>query len=254
MRPTNLREDVTDPIGEATLRIMSQAPRYHRWIAELIQPYLGQRVLEVGAGIANMTRWLVGGRHVVATDPDPAYLRVLHRRLQDVPDVEVRPLRLPDVDESWRAERLDTAVLLNILEHVDEDVESLTNLAAVLSPGARVVIFVPALPALYGTLDRALSHFRRYSESELRRKLETAGLDVQEMRYCNMLGTIGWWFHSRVTKRDVLPLLQVRLFDLLVPIIARLERMIEPPWGQSLLAVARTPDGGGWMDPGSEAR
>ena len=240
MSHLNLRDDVADPIGEATLRIMSRAPRYHRWIAQLIEPYLGDRVLEVGAGVANMTRWLVGDRHVVATDPDPAYLRVLRSRLEGQPNVEVRPLRLPDVDESWKAERLDTAVLLNILEHVDEDVESLVALAAVLTPGARVVIFVPAMPALYGTLDRALSHFRRYSVPELRQKLETAGLEVQLMRYCNMPGIFGWWFHSRITKREILPALQVRLYDFLVPVVSRLERAITPPWGQSLLAVART--------------
>ena len=230
---------VGDPVGEETLQIMSHAPRYNRWVAHLIQPHLGNRVLEVGAGIANMTPFLLPREYVVATDPDPAYLAVLEEKMRKEGSVAVRSLKLPNLSESWKDEQLDTAVLLNILEHVEEDQESLTNLGRILTPGGRIVIFVPAVPALHGSLDLALSHFRRYSASQLTGMLEKAGLKVQAMRYCNFVGMFGWWFYSRIAKRQVLPSRQVRIFDLMVPILSRIERLIPPPIGQSLLAVGR---------------
>ena len=235
------RNDVvaSDPVGEETLQIMSHAPRYNRWVAQLIQPHLGNRVLEVGAGIANMTPFLLPREYVVATDPDAAYLAVLEERMRNEESVAVRSLKLPNLSESWKDERLDTAVLLNILEHVEEDQESLNNLARILTPGGRVVIFVPAVPALHGSLDIALSHFRRYSASQLTGMLEKAGLTVEEMKYCNFVGMFGWWFYSRVVKRQVLPSRQVKMFDLMVPVLSRLEKLVAPPFGQSLLAVGR---------------
>jgi SAM-dependent methyltransferase len=233
---------VADPIGETTLKIMSGAGNYNRWIGKLIQPYLGTRILEVGAGIANMTHWLLPGKYVVATDPDPAYLAVLREAMRDHPNVVIRSLRLPTVAAEWAAEKLDTAVLLNILEHVNEDVESLENVGKILAPPARVVIFVPAIPRLYGSLDRALGHYRRYSGEELRDKIQQAGLVLEHLRYCNFVGMFGWWFYSRVAQRQILPAFQVRIFDQLVPILARMESRLQPVRGQSLLAVARRAD------------
>lgn len=228
-----------DPIGARTLQIMRRAERYNRWVARLIEPYLGRRVLEIGAGIANMTPWLLGCEHVVATDPEPEYLEVLRRRLAAQRNVEVRPLRLPDVPQEWHEDRLDTVVLLNVLEHVEEDVQSLANLARILQPGARVVVFVPAVPALYGSLDRALGHVRRYTAKGLRTVFSEAHLEVERLRYYNVLGMLGWWFYGRVLGREILPAFEVGLFDRLVPVVARIEGFVRPPRGQSLLAVGR---------------
>ena len=227
-----------DPVGEETLQIMSQAPRYNRWVARLIGPYLGNRILEVGAGIANMTQWLVPKEYVVATDPDPAYLSVLREQMREHPNVTIRSLKLPSVSPAWREENLDTAILLNVLEHVEEDVASLANLSAVLAPPGRIVIFVPAVPAIYGSLDRGLSHYRRYSARQLCETIEQAGLVLKDIRYCNFIGMFGWWFYSRVARRKVLPRLQVRLFDFIVPYLSWIEDRVTPPIGQSLLAVA----------------
>lgn len=233
------RLDAEDPIGEATLEIMADANRYNLWMANIIAPHLGNRVLELGAGIGNMTRCFLGRERVVVSDPDPAYLRVLEERMRVHPSVSVVRVALPDVPASLVDERLDTAVLLNVLEHVKEDVASLEALRRMMVPGGRVVIYVPAMPLLYGTLDRALSHFRRYSAKGLRSVLHEAGLQVEHMRYYNALGAVGWWFNGRIAKKEILSRRQVMLFDRLVPAIAAVEDRIAPPLGQSLLAVAK---------------
>lgn len=234
-------EGAADPVGARTLQIMAAAPRYNRWIARLIRPHLGRRILEVGAGVANMTPWLLEAERVFATDPEPEYLVVLQRRLAAYPNVSVRALRLPEVTESWRAERLDTVVLLNVLEHVVQDVESLRNLARALVAGGRVVVFVPAMPLLYGSLDRALGHVRRYRPRDLREAFERAGIVLERLRHYNVLGMLGWAFYSRVLQRKILPALGVRIFDAFVPVLARVEELVPAPIGQSLLAVGRVP-------------
>ena len=64
---------------------------FNRWMADTIQPYVGQRVLEIGAGIGNLTRILVPRRKCyVAADIDAEHLARLHTRFQHRPNLEVR--------------------------------------------------------------------------------------------------------------------------------------------------------------------
>jgi hypothetical protein len=104
-----------------------------------------------------------------------------------------------------------------------------------------VVLIVPALPALYGAIDRAIGHLRRYSRAELEGKLAAAGFAVEHVRYFNVPGAIGWWLNARVLRRRTVPGFQAHLGDLLVPLL-RLERRLRPGFGMSLLAVGRRQD------------
>ncbi|HTD26018.1 MAG TPA: methyltransferase domain-containing protein, partial [Candidatus Elarobacter sp.] len=136
--------------------------------------------------------------------------------------------------------RFDTVVCANVLEHVADDAASLRAMRALLAPGGRVVLIVPALHALYGTIDAAIGHHRRYTREEIDAKLHAAGLEVEHVSYFNLLGMVGWWLNARVLKRRSVPGLQARLNDRLVPLL-RLERRLKPPIGMSLLAVGRAP-------------
>jgi len=138
------------------------------------------------------------------------------------------------------AERIDTVLCLNVLEHVERDDVALRGLHDLLEPGGRLVLLVPALPALYGSLDRALDHHRRYSRNELLQKLRAAGFEVETNRFFNLLGVLGWTMNSRILKRTTFPPLQLALYDRLVPLF-RLESRFRLPIGMSLIAVARKP-------------
>jgi hypothetical protein len=99
---------------------------------------------------------------------------------------------------------------------------------------------VPALPGLYGSLDRALGHVRRYTSRELRTKFDRGGLRMRHLEYFNLAGLPGWWLTGRVLRREMIPAASLRLFDMLVPLF-RLERLL--PWrlGQSLIAIGEAP-------------
>jgi SAM-dependent methyltransferase len=233
-----------DHAGAETLELLAEAPRYNRWQFETVAPYLGKRILEVGAGIGNMSeQFLEGGPELlVATDTDPYYRSRLAERFAQRPDVVVESLSMPDpaAGERFAQYRLDTVIATNVVEHIEDDLGTVVTMRRVLAPGGRAIILVPALQAIYGELDRELGHFRRYNPARLRDLLQRAGLRVEAMRWFNRAGLFGWWFNGRIRRTRRIPLEQLRAFDRLVPLL-RLERFLPVPFGQSLIAVGRAP-------------
>lgn len=229
-----------DAAGAETLAIMAAAPNYNTWMYQVIAPYIGRRVLEVGSGIGNMSAQMLaaGAEHVVLTDMDDWYRNELSRRFGGEASVRVDSLMLPDPQAAGRfaADRLDTIVALNVVEHIKDDVGALATMRTMLTPGGRIVILVPALQAIYGEMDRDLGHFRRYGKASLGEAFRQAGFRVDRMFWWNRVGVLGWWFNGRVRKVNRIPVDQLKRFDSLVPML-KLERFLPLPFGQSLIAV-----------------
>jgi glycosyltransferase involved in cell wall biosynthesis len=227
-------------IGAVTLRRMARLGVYNRWLHGLFDAFLGRRVLEVGAGVGNQTRYFIDRDRVVASDIEPHYVRELLTKFGDRENVRVAsfrfPLSQPDRAD-LAAEQVDTIVCLNVLEHIEDDRSTLTDFARVLPPGGRLALLVPAMPSLYGTLDIGLHHFRRYEREALRQLLADCGFEIATLRYVNRPGVFGWWLNSRVLKRTVLPRMQLAAFPWLLPIL-RMEEKQSPSFGMSLLALA----------------
>lgn len=235
------REAPADDVGAETLRRMATLEPYNRWLHDRFDAYLGSRILEIGSGIGNQTRYFASRERTVASDIDPYYVNILRSRFGTVPSVRVASFRFPltpEDREDLQSERIDTIVCLNVLEHIEDDGATLKDCAAVLPSGGRLVLLVPAMPALYGTLDRALHHFRRYEPEPLRRRLQDTGFQVDDLRYVNRLAVPGWWLSSRVLKRKVLPRNQLAVFKVMMPLL-KLEERRPPSFGLSLLALAR---------------
>ena len=237
-------EQPSDHAGVETLEILAEAPQYNRWQFDMVAPWLGRRILEVGAGIGNMSDQFLEGRPdlLVVTDTDGFYRTRLAQRFAGRPEVVVEALSMPDLSAGPRfAEyRLDTVIATNVVEHIEDDLGTVRTMRSLLVSGGRAIILVPALQSIYGTMDRELGHYRRYSPSRLRLLLERAGLLVEQLRWFNRVGVFGWWFNGRVRGVSRIPLDQLRTFDRLVPLL-RLERFLPLPFGQSLIAVGRAP-------------
>jgi SAM-dependent methyltransferase len=225
-----------DRVGATTLERLAVAPRFNRWMYTRLAPWIGESVIEVGSGIGNLSQFLVNRRRVVLTDTEPAYRAHLEQRFRGAPHVRVLPLTLPETPEESRREPFDTVVCLNVLEHIEHDAAALAGMRGLVRPGGTVVLLVPAGPALYGELDRALGHHRRYTPDSLRDVFIAADLTLRHLEYFNLAGVPGWWLMGRVLKRTMIPAGSLRLYDALVPLF-RLERYL--PWrtGQSLIAI-----------------
>jgi SAM-dependent methyltransferase len=234
---------LSDEFAALDLRQMQLAGRYNDWIARQVQPHCGRRVLEVGAGIGNITSRLVRrADYVCALEPNPACFESLRQRLEGVPGFECRPWRIEDCDRAFiDSQHIDTIVCVNVLEHVEDDLQALKGFRAMLNgPGGRLVLVVPAVPAAYGPIDAALGHYRRYSRTRLRSVLEQAGFSIGSLRYSNPIGLLGWFFNTRIARRVQQSDTQIKIFDrLIVPWYSQLERLVPPPIGLSLVAAAR---------------
>jgi SAM-dependent methyltransferase len=238
---TDVAEVPVDDVGAETLRRMSGLEAYNRWLHDRFDAYLGRRILEIGSGIGNQTRYFVDRERVIASDLDPYYLDILRGTVGRHDHVRVASFTFPltsDDQADLRQERIDTIVCMNVLEHIEDDATTLRDCASVLPSGGRLVLLVPAMPALYGTLDKALSHFRRYDRKALAQLLQRSGFEIESLTYLNRVAVFGWWLSSRVLKRTVLPKSQLGLFKVMMPLL-KFEERHPPTFGLSLLALAR---------------
>jgi SAM-dependent methyltransferase len=216
------------------------AVNYADWIYSMMEPDLGERVLEVGAGHGTMTQRLAVGRRVTATEVSPASVALLEERYRDDPAVEVRH---GDIAETLGSGGFDSIVMVNVLEHIADDAGALRQLRQALVPGGRLFLFVPAFEVLYSEFDRQVGHHRRYRRPQLEALVAEAGLEPVEARYVNSLGALAWWLLAKKLRQVPTRQWSARTYDrAVVPLLRRLERRWIPPFGQSILCVARRPE------------
>lgn len=242
-----------EPHHTRGLEVMSDAIRYRRYLLGLFEPHCGRTILEVGSGLGDLADEMRGYDRLVVTDVDPGCLGELSRRFGGRPGVEVMPFDLREDDHATAS--VDTVLAVNVLEHVVDDVAALRRMASVVAPGGNIVLFVPAYPSLYGPHDRAAGHVRRYVPKTLRSAVLDAGLEVEVLHPVNFLGGVAWWVAVRIGGCSSPRSSLVGLYDrLVVPLVRLMERRWRPPFGQSILCVARVPNGSGAVTSGPSDR
>jgi glycosyltransferase involved in cell wall biosynthesis/phospholipid N-methyltransferase len=232
-----------DEHGSQILGRLARAPRFNAWMADTIEPYCGQRILEVGSGTGNLTRQLLPREHYVASDINPLYLHTLRGMLPQRPYLRVahtdvtKGETFPDVEGGF-----DTIICLNVIEHVADDVEALRNIRGALAADGRAIVLVPQGPALMGTLDEVLGHERRYTPETLTALARRAGFRVTELLSFNRVGTPAWWLNGKVLKRREFGLAQIMTLNLLTPVFRRIDSRLPFP-ALSLIAILALEEG-----------
>ena len=240
-----------DRVGEApgfrapdvqgdVLDALVDAPAYNHWLFERALPHLGASVLDAGAGIGTFTELaLEAGHRVTALEPDPLFAERLESRFGDRDGFSLARAELGagDIPTGF-----DSALCLNVLEHVPDDRAALLTLRDALRPGGRLLLLVPAHPFLFGAADDTLGHERRYRRAELERLVRECGFAVVESRSVNPVGALGWLVSSRLLRRSTVPRSPLRLYDRLVPVLRVVDRL-RLPFGLSVWLVAQKPGG-----------
>ncbi len=222
---------------------MARARNYFAWQYRMAAEYLGERVVEVGCGAGNFTRLLLPRRAVLAVDTEPECVRSVRRRYPNEAGLQVECCGPPGpAFLELRRFEPDTCVCFNVIEHIRQDREALAAMAAILQPGGRILLLAPACEALYGPIDYALGHYRRYTRRGIVTMAEQAGLQMVRARFMNLPGFFAWWANARLWRREVQSTAQIALFDrLVVPLVSKVEAVVPPPFGQSIFAVLRKP-------------
>ncbi len=235
---TALSSDIYVAKDKDILDAFANAPNFNRWMADTIQPYIGRNVLEIGAGMGNLTRLLLAGRkRYVATDIDCEHLERLRNRLSQRPHLETAVLDAADPrGQEQFSGQMDTVVCLNVLEHIPDDLQALRNIRSMLEPGGRAVVLVPEGQSVYNSLDEELGHCLRYSEAQLRQRMTEAGFHVEAILHFNRASRPGWWLNGTILKRRTISRAQLKNFDRFVWLWRRIDRSL--PWGPtSLIAI-----------------
>lgn len=227
-----------DEYGSHILVSLEKARRFNLWMAQTLAPYVGGRVLEIGAGIGTLTSQLIPREFYLASDINPSYLSYLRGYSSGKPYLRVRHIDAGIPGNFAGLEgKFDTVLMINVLEHVPDEQTALGNIRASLMPGGRAVILVPQHPALYGTLDRALDHRERYTRESLQHGLVRAGFEVERIFDFNRFSVPGWWLNGKILRRKTFSRLQLKVLQITMPLLRRIDRIF--PWGGlSIIAVA----------------
>jgi SAM-dependent methyltransferase len=228
------------PYGRGVLNNLTGTPQYLSWLARKVRPHTGDTVLEINAGIGNLSGRLMARRLLyVAAEKDPLHLHALRNRFLRTPNVMVQQLDPEKPSGFTSMERcFDTVLCLNVLEYLDDPAALARRLRATLKPGGVMVVLVPQGPGLYGTLDRRLGHKRRYRAAEARRLLEAEGFAVERLYQFNKGGAPPWWIYSKIFRSGHINKPVLKIFDKTVWLWRRIDSLL--PWrGLSLIAVAR---------------
>ena len=216
---------------------LQEATNYRRSLLGEFSPHLQGNILEVGAGIGQMTRELAGLPKIETIDALEPDSRFYSRLVEQGLKARCLCGTVADLDA---LQLYDGIISINVLEHIEDHVGELQSFRRHLRPGGSLCLFVPACPSIYAPMDRSFGHYRRYTRPELRGLLENAGFRIVQLYYYNSLGFFAWWFNFCFLKKSIFEAGKVKFYDkYLFTVVHTLEKnLLRPPFGQSLLAIA----------------
>ncbi|MBW2594474.1 MAG: glycosyltransferase [Deltaproteobacteria bacterium] len=230
-------DDLYRDEDKTILLAMSNTRHFNKWLASLLRPYLGDKILEVGAGMGTMTLEFLPREHYTCLEIDPLHIITLENMFMNKSNVDVLELNIEDTKKVKTLNKsYDTMLCLNVLEHLQDDYEALKNMNELLTEGGRLVLVVPNCPKLYNSLDRALGHIKRYKVKDIENLLTSFGYKIIWLKTFNKVSILGWFLNGNLLKRTHFSKIQLKIYDCFV----WLWRLVDPflPWpGQSIIAV-----------------
>ncbi len=225
------------------LETLATAHRFFEWIVHEFGGAIGPRTLEVGAGLGTVSRTIARMHpmtEVLSLEPAANVYPRLAERTRDVARVTIRHCTSADLVSSEPERRFDTAVYVNVLEHIADDIGELRTASKLLDHGGRLCLFVPAMPSLYSRIDEKSGHYRRYTKAGLRRVVEEARFRVDRIDYFDVASVLPYWLVYRLLRVENLGSGSNAAFDrLLVPTSRAIQRVLRhPPFGKNLLLTA----------------
>lgn len=213
---------------------------YFAWQMRQFLPYLSERIADIGCGSGHIAKCLPPGTAYLGLDVSSA----LFPAATTLPEEPATCYALADANDPGildllREHRVSSIVCLGLLEHLRDDEAVAKNLSAALPPNGHLCLLLPAHRFLFGRLDEADGHFRRYSLSDARKLMAAADLKIEKLHYFNFLGGVAWWWRSRIMRRTALPNWSYSVIDRFIPVLALVESVVRPPFGISIIAVGR---------------
>jgi len=232
-----LIDDLYKDEDKNILLSMSNTHHFNKWLASCLRPYLGNNVLEVGAGIGTMTLEFLPTEHYTCSDNDPFNIMTLKNMFMNRPNVDVLQLDIENKKEILKLSmHYDSVLCLNVLEHLQNDSGALKNMNELLVEGGRLLLVVPNSPYFYNSLDKTLGHVKRYKVQDIKNLLGISGFKIKHLKTLNKIGMLGWFINGGLLKRTRFSKIELKIYDCFV----WFWKLVDPvlPWpGQSIIAV-----------------
>jgi 2-polyprenyl-3-methyl-5-hydroxy-6-metoxy-1,4-benzoquinol methylase len=225
------------------LPYMTKTVNYNNWVFSMYKDFVGKRVLDIGSGYGTFISFISNREYVAAVEPSEECYKYLKAEFSKNKNIDIfkSDINAPELLSKVREKGIDTVICLNVLEHIEDDKKVVRNIHGILKPGGKFILFVPALNIIYGTLDEALGHYRRYDKKELELMLIEAGFKIVKSRYLNFTGAFSWFLYSRILKAKSPAEKRILFYDrFVVPIVSLIENLVSLPFGQSILIIAQS--------------
>lgn len=225
------------------LEVLADCPQYYRWIADAMTPYVRGCGIEYGPGKGTISKLVLPHMFQLSlVEPSPNLCQELENTFADNAEVSVYCERLETHVVSQPDASVDTVVMVNVLEHVEEDFQTLQELQRIIVPGGHLLLFVPALQWLMSDLDLLHGHYRRYHRKPLEKMCRKAGFEILSCRYWDVPGVFAWGLINTIGGSVHFNPRMVGIYDrYIVPVARCVESVVAPPLGKNLLLIAQRP-------------
>jgi len=226
----------------AELESFAHARRWKSYVRTALHPYLDGDVLELGAGIGETTRALRPGSRAkswTCVEPDPDMARRVKEAAAAGALGEAVAAVGGTIENLPAGAAFDTALYVDVLEHIEDDRGELAAAAERLRPGGRIVVLSPAWPFLFSAFDRAIGHYRRYTRPTLA-ALTPAGAGIEAAFYLDSVGMLASAANRLLLSQKLPTLRQVLVWDrAMVPLSRLLDPLLGRRLGRSVVTVWR---------------
>jgi len=237
-----LIDDCYEPEADTPKRqMMAYARNYTQWVGQMVRSRCGERILELGAGDGNVSRFLPQREKLVVADDNPRHVMVLQNQFDGNQTVDVVHLDVtfPDaVSKFSQNNQFDTIVYLDQLAKSEDERAILENIRHLMTPDGKLILTVPLGKWLFGSVDQSVGRVKRYCKREILALLEQSGYRILEYRSFNALAVPGLLINSKIVRSQKLGKLQLKLYHTFVPLFARFERILPLPRANAFIVAS----------------
>lgn len=225
-----------------TLQTVSESLHYNLWIYNNIRDYLTGNILDIGSGLGDIAQHFINDcdvHHIILSDKSDDIVSELNKKFLYKNNYSIVALDISNIETSENifSVPIDIVTCINVLEHINDDQKALENIYKILKPNGLLILIVPAIPYIYGTLDELVGHYRRYTKDELNRRIKQANFTLKKQYFMNFFGIASWFLAGKIFKQNELSKNYCKILDKIVPLLEKVERIHNPPIGQLIVTI-----------------